>query len=101
MGDYHSKFLECEDTRLDSYLTPKQQGYLEYGKTMSAIRCNHFVKLIGELVEVVNLNTYYFTYFYFGKSDNLFCQVFSKFNIQNHKLNDNFLDQENDIGLKK
>ena len=68
MGDYHSKFLEWEDTRLDSYLTPKQQGYLEFGITTPAISCNYFVKMIGELVEDVNLNTYSFTYIYIGKS---------------------------------
>ena len=100
MGDYHSKFLDRTDTRLDSQLTPKQQGYLEFGQSIPAIRCNNFVKMIGELVEVVNLNIYSFGYFYFGKSENLFSQFFTKFNIQNHCLYVKLLDQENDIGFK-
>ena len=57
--------------------------------------------MIGELVEVVTVNTYSFTYFYFGKNENLFSQIFSKFNIQNHCFCVKLLDQENDIGFKK
>ena len=66
-----------------------------------AIRCNNFVIMIDELVEVVNLNIYSFGYFYIGESENLFSQFFTKFNIQNHCLYVKLLDQENDIGLKQ
>ena len=40
-------------------------------------------------------------YLYSGTSENLFCQVFSKFTIQNHCLyEDQCVDQEMDIGFK-
>ena len=59
MGDYYSKFLDRKDTRLDSHLTQKQQGNIKFGQSIPAIRCNNFVKMIGELVEVVNLNIFF------------------------------------------
>ena len=34
IGDYHSKFLDRKDTRVDFHLTPKQQGYLEFGQSL-------------------------------------------------------------------
>ena len=92
MGDYHFNNLNRTDTTLNSRLTPKQQDYLKFGQTTSAIRDNHFVKMIGELVQVVTVNTYSFDYYYIGKSENLFNQFFSKLNIQNHFLHRKFLD---------
>ena len=100
MGDYHSKFLDWKDTKLDSHLTQKQESYIKFGQSTPAILCNNFVKMIGELVGVVTVNTYSFDYYYIGKSENLFSQYSTKFNIQNHCIYVNILDQEKYIGFK-
>ena len=56
--------------------------------------------MIGELVEVVTVNTHSFEYYYLGKSENFFGQYFTQLCIQNHCIYVNILDQEKYIGFK-